>query len=530
MLKQFSILILLVFFFQQFSAFSQSTTIDQLDQTYLNWYNKDLSGNGVMGTSVEKVYDGLLKDSVKTRKKVVVAVIDSGVDIEHEDLKGKVWINTDEIAGNGIDDDGNGYIDDIHGWNFLGNASGENIAHENMEFTRIIRDSASYPSHYEKALLMYKEELAAKTKEIENLTNFQNYIFSIKTFIYTATGVVVANAEDLDKVESISAKVLEAKKFLKERYDMGFTEEGLEEYIQHMNGFTQYYLNKEYQPRNIVGDNPTDINDRNYGNADVKGPDAQHGTGVASIIAANRNEGIGVDGIATSVEIMSIRSTPDGDERDKDVALAIMYAVDNGADIINMSFGKDFSPQKEFVDQAVKYAEEKEVLLVHAAGNDGANIDITENYPSARYLNNERASNWIEVGASAIALDEQLAASFSNYGQNNVDIFAPGHDVISADTTNTYSKVSGTSIAAPVVTGIAALLLSHYPDLSPQEIKDILMTTSYQPKKPKKIEMPGDEKKKVKFKELSKSGGIVNAYEAMLEAERRQRVSEGEKL
>jgi subtilisin family serine protease len=318
---------------------------------------------------------------------------------------------------------------------------------------------------------------------------------------------------------------------LKDRYEKGFTEEDLDEYIAHVNDYLEFHLNKDFTPRIIVGDNPYDLSDRGYGNPDVKGPDSRHGTGVASVIAANRGEGIGIDGIADLVEIMVIRSTPNGDERDKDVALAIMYAVDNGARIINMSFGKDFSPQKEFVDQAVKYAEEKGVLLVHAAGNDGANIDIVGNFPSATYSNNIKASNWIEVGANAKFADKELATSFSNYGGNNVDIFAPGHDIIAADTSNTYSTNSGTSLAAPVVTGVAALLMSAYPDLSPQEIKDILMVSSHQPKKPRKVYLPGDneKKQKVKFKELSQSGGIINAYEAMVEAERRQRVTEQSK-
>ncbi len=514
------------FLFVQVSVYSQSTSIDQLDQSLINWYNKDLSTDAIMGTSVEKVYSQLFQAKNKARKKVVVAVIDSGVDIEHEDLQGKIWTNPNEIAGNGIDDDGNGYVDDIHGWNFLGNSDGENIQHENLEYTRIIRDSAANKQLYQKALVKHQNELENKQTELKSILNFQDYVFKVKTFIYSETGVAIASAEDLEKIESANPNVLEAKKFLKGRYDQGFTEEGLEEYIAHVNDYLNYHLNRDFTPRNLIGDNPYDLQDMGYGNADVTGPDSQHGTGVAALIAANRGNGIGVDGVATFVEIMAIRSTPNGDERDKDVALAIMYAVDNGADIINMSFGKDFSPQKEFVDEAVKYAEEKGVLLIHAAGNDGKNIDSGDNYPTATYLNNTNALNWIEVGASSMAVDKDIAASFSNYGKNKVDIFAPGHDIISADTSNTYSKNSGTSFAAPVVAGVAALILSHYPDLSPEEVKEILMETSYQPKKPRKIYLPGDDekRKKVKFKDLSQSGGIVNAYEAMLEAERRDRL------
>ncbi len=522
MLKKLIIPIALLFIFQN-SAFTQVTTIDQLDQSFINWYNKDLSTDAIMGTSVEKVYSQILKDGKKARKKVIVAVIDSGVDIDHEDLQGKIWVNQDEIPGNGIDDDGNGYVDDIHGWNFLGNAEGENIANENLEYTRIVRDKTASGNVFLKAEKKYQEELASKREEFNNLMGFQQYYLNIKSFLYSQTGFEVNNLEDLKKIESSDPQVMEASKFLKERYETGFTEEGLQEYIIYLSDYLEYHLNKAFAPRALIGDDPTDISDRDYGNPDVIGPDSRHGTGVASVIAANRGEGIGIDGIAGFAEIMVVRSTPNGDERDKDVALAIMYAVDNGAQIINMSFGKDFSPQKEFVDMAVKYAEDKGVLLVHAAGNDGKDIDNSDNFPSANYRDGKVASNWIEVGASAKLMDKEMATTFSNYGREKVDIFAPGHNIIAADTSNTYSMNSGTSLAAPVVSGVAALLLSTYPDLSPQEIKEILMVSSYKAKKPRKIYLPGDDekKKKVKFKNLSQSGGIVNAYEAMLEAEKR---------
>ena len=506
------------------SVFGQSKDVNEWGTAYQNWYNRDISIDAIMGVSVDKAYLEILTDSSKVKKKVIVAVIDSGVDIEHEDLRGKIWVNQDEIPGNGIDDDGNGYVDDIHGWNFLGNSEGENIQYETMEFTRIVREEGETNEVYQRALSMQEKEIAKREKEKENITAFSEIYTRARSIIYSNTKILVNSLVDLDKVQSSNEAVVASKNFLKDRYEMGFSEESMNEYLTYVNDFLDYRLNTEFDPRSVIGDDPLDINDKKYGNPDVKGPAGSHGTGVAALIAANRANGIGIDGIAQNVEIMAIRSTPDGDERDKDVALAIRYAVDNGADIINMSFGKNFSPQKEFVDAAVKYAEEEGVLLVHAAGNDGKNIDEEENYPSATFLDGNKASNWIEVGATAIYLDQKVAASFSNYGQQQVDIFAPGHDVITADTSSYYNQISGTSFAAPVVSGVAALVLSYYPDLSPAELIDILMTSSYQFKRPRKVLLPGDGEKreKTKFKELSKSGGIVNAYEALLEAEKRQ--------
>lgn len=506
------------------SVFGQSKDVNEWGTAYQNWYNRDISIDAIMGVSVDKAYLEILTDSSKVKKKVIVAVIDSGVDIEHEDLRGKIWVNQDEIPGNGIDDDGNGYVDDIHGWNFLGNSEGENIQYETMEFTRIVREEGETNEVYQRALSMQEKEIAKREKEKENITAFSEIYTRARSIIYSNTKILVNSLVDLDKVQSSNEAVVASKNFLKDRYEMGFSEESMNEYLTYVNDFLDYRLNTEFDPRSVIGDDPLDINDKKYGNPDVKGPAGSHGTGVAALIAANRANEIGIDGIAQNVEIMAIRSTPDGDERDKDVALAIRYAVDNGADIINMSFGKNFSPQKEFVDAAVKYAEEEGVLLVHAAGNDGKNIDEEENYPSATFLDGNKASNWIEVGATAIYLDQKVAASFSNYGQQQVDIFAPGHDVITADTSSYYNQISGTSFAAPVVSGVAALVLSYYPDLSPAELIDILMTSSYQFKRPRKVLLPGDGEKreKTKFKELSKSGGIVNAYEALLEAEKRQ--------
>jgi subtilisin family serine protease len=288
-------------------------------------------------------------------------------------------------------------------------------------------------------------------------------------------------------------------------------------YKAHVRESLEKYLNVDFNPRALVGDNPADITDTNYGNPDVKGPRSNHGTSVAGVIAAGRGNGLGVDGIATDVRIMCLRSTPNGDERDKDVALAIRYAVENGADVVNMSFGKAYSPEKKFIDDAVRLAEQRNVLLVHGSGNESQDIDAAESYPSDRYLDQTEATNWINVGASGLTSDETLASFFSNYGQRHVDIFAPGENIISTDSSSTYSMNDGTSLSAPVVAGVAALLLSYHPELKPQDVIRILEESSIKMDKLKVLQ-PGrgkEERKRVKFNTLSKSGGIVNAYEAM---------------
>jgi subtilisin family serine protease len=509
--------LVILFLFTCISIHAQVNSVDKLDAHYLNWYNLDVENDGKVGTSVNKAYEKLLTGR-QTKKTIIVAVIDSGVDPDHEDLKGRIWINDNEIPENNIDDDKNGYIDDIHGWNFIGNANGQNINGENLEYTRIIKDKNS--PFYSEAKQLYDAELEKRTQEKASILKFEAIYNKAKSIIKTQTNIDVKTIDDIIKVNSQDPEVLRAVAFLKDRYEKGFTEEILKDIITSNNAWLEKRLNPNFNPRTIIGDDPTNLNDRNYGNPDVKGPRANHGTSVAGVIAGLRNNNLGIDGIATDVKLMILRSTPDGDERDKDVALAIKYAVDNGAHIINMSFGKQFSPQKSFVDEMVKLADKKNVLIVHAAGNEGSNIEVKERFPSERYLDGTEPTNWIGVGASGSKLNDEIAAVFSNYGQKHVDLFAPGENIISTDTSSMYSMNDGTSLAAPVVTGIAALLLSYYPDLKPADVISILMESSY--KVDKKVMIPNlqsGDRKKVKFSELSKSGGIVNAYNALVLAE-----------
>jgi subtilisin family serine protease len=290
--------------------------------------------------------------------------------------------------------------------------------------------------------------------------------------------------------------------------------EELKEGVDHFQAAVEYGYNPDYNSRSIVGDNPNDPYEKNYGNNDVKGGDAKHGTHVAGIIGANRKNSIGIKGIAENVEIIAIRVVPpNGDERDKDIANGIIYAVDNGAQIINMSFGKDYSPDKEAVDKAVKYAEEKGVILMHAAGNEGENLDNTSQFPTRYYKNKKAARTWMEIGASSWGNDSSLVASFSNYGKKSVDLFAPGVEIYSTTPNNEYEDLQGTSMACPIASGVAALVWSYFPDLSAEQLKNILNQSSRK-FDGLKVTQPGTNDE-VPFNQLSITGGMVNAYEAV---------------
>lgn len=511
------------FFGMVYTSSAQVNSVDELNPNFLNWQNQDLTTDQKLGVSMNKAYESLLKHK-KSKKKVIVAVIDSGVDIEHEDLKGKIWTNKGEIPDNQIDDDNNGYVDDVHGWNFLGNKSGENIEFEHYEYVRIVKQGDKNHPEYNKSKRLYDEELEKQQKIRDRYAKFLKVMNEAKTIIKDNTGIVVKSKDDLHKVNgATNTQVAKAKTFLLKRYNLGFTEELFTKVKEYNDHKLDYNLNLEFDARSIIGDDPLNLDDRGYGNPDVKGVGADHGTGVAGLIAAARNNEIGINGIATDVEIMAIRAVPNGDERDKDVALAIRYAVDHGADIINMSFGKQFSPNKKFVDEAIKYAEEKGVLLVVSSGNSAQNLDEDMSFPNAHYANGSVASNFLYVGATQQLLDKQVPAEFSNFGKTEVDIFAPGVNIISLDVDNTYSKHDGTSFSSPIVSGIAAVILAYYPEITPKEMISLLMESSYKVEKPKKVLSPAVNAKgkrlKVSFSALSKCGGIVNAYRALVLAE-----------
>ncbi len=525
-------------------VFSQSdpvSTVDSLNQEYLNWFDKSPSKkNKVEGIGVDKTYEKLIGNT-PAAKKVIVAVIDGGVDTAHDELKGRIWVNEDEIPGNGIDDDQNGYIDDIHGWNFLGNKNGENVQYANLEEVRIIRrlgpkfsnvDSIDQVAPGDKdEYKLYKaceasyEKKKEKWQKIQsNIANLETNIAYAKKTIEDFLGKDTFTVEELKNLETDRNDVKMVKNFLVNLYDNGFTQSDLDKFKDMIDTRLNKQLNPDFNSRTIIGDDPDNINDRDYGNNDVTGPDAFHGTFVSGIIAAIRNNGIGIDGIASNVQIMSVRAVPDGDERDKDVALAIRYAVDNGANVINMSFGKDFSPHKDFVDDAVKYAMAHNVLLVHAAGNDANDIDTVNSYPMDRLNDGTQLNNWISVGASSKTPDQDLPGAFSNYGQKNVDLFAPGVNIISLYPGDQFEMGDGTSFASPMVVGVAALVLSYHPDLTAADLRKVILSSTDKHRR-LKVQLPYDQssgeepaKKLVRFGKLSVTGGIVNVYKAFKKA------------
>lgn len=504
------------------------------------WHLLDKAKDGFDGISINKAYDYIKSKNLKG-KTVLVAIIDSGIDTLHEDLRDILWTNTKEIPGNGIDDDGNGYIDDIHGWNFIGGKDGRNVKTDSYEGARVYH---MYKDKFEGKTIdeanlspdeldEYKMWLKAK-KKIEgegseegiDLVMLKRALSSAQksdSILRKAMNKETYTGNDLDSFNAESATEKTAKGSLlylfKANQMMETTnKEFLDGFEEFVGGEERKAEAKEKAPENyrgeIVKDNEQNINDTHYGNSDIMASTPFHGTHVAGIIGAIRNNGKGIDGVADNVRIMMIRAVPDGDEHDKDIALAIRYAVDNGAKVVNMSFGKDFSPQKKWVDDAVKYAESKGVLLVHAAGNDSKNVDSTDNFPNPVYkgIGGAQASNWITVGASGDPKAGGYTASFSNYGKKMVDVFAPGVKIYSSiPGGNTYGNAQGTSMACPVVVGTAAFLMEYFPYLTPQQVKYCIVKSAQSPGE--KVRKPGTDEM-VPMSDLCVSGGIVNAYEA----------------
>ena len=499
------------------------------------WSATDLATDTIPGMSVDKAYAELIPNLKGIN--VIVAVIDSGIDIEHEDLKNVIWINRGEIPNNGIDDDKNGFIDDVHGWNFLGDIVGENL-----EFTRIVRrydgkfngkDVAEISEVDMETFVLYQKAKAEQNKNYdETEANRDRYTQMLKQVTdannqiskklgkedYTAEELAAIIDPDDDEQKNIAV--------LTQMLSYGGS---IPEFMVRLNGGIDYYdgrmknhFNMDTDFRGVLNDNPYDITDTSYGNNDVDGPnpkkeDALHGTHVAGIIAAQRGNGIGMDGVAQNVEIMVVRAVPDGDEYDKDVALAIRYAVDNGAKVINTSFGKGYSQNPEWVWDAIKYAGKKDVLIVNAAGNDGLDLDITTSYPNDQNgTGAEMSDNFITIGALNYKYGEEMVATFSNYGATSVDLFSPGVKIWSTTPLDTYEYLQGTSMASPNVAGVAAMIRSYYPKLSAKQVKQVLMDSGLHTSTP--VIVGGEESNIQPFDAISKSGNTANLYNALIMA------------
>ncbi len=496
------------------------------------WGHADLATDTIPGMSVQKAYQFL---EGKKSVPVIVAVTDSGIDLRHEDLKEVLWKNEDEIPDNGIDDDKNGFVDDVYGWNFLGD-----IYDANLEITRIIREKATKYDGVEedsiakgdledyKYYMELKEVFDEKLHEASEEKNKMEFYYAMFSeahqILIEKTGKTNYTLEDIEPILSTDEKLMAAVRLAKNVLNGGST---IPEQLEQVDGGLAHYIsqvdahyNLDFYPRKNLGDNPKDLKDVSYGDNDPGNheEDEIHGTHVAGIILATNGNNKGVDGVANNAKLMSVRVVPNGDEYDKDIALGIRYAVDNGAKVINTSFGKGYSPNVEWVYKAIKYAEKHDVLIVNAAGNDAQNIDEVPTFPNdSEDLISEISDNVLTVGAMGSSYDENMLAPFSNYGKINVDVFAPGVQVYAPVPENAYKYLSGTSMAAPSTAGVATIIRSYYPELSAKQVKYILMNSGT------KIEIdllkPGSAIEKVKLSDLCVSGRIVNAYNAVVMAD-----------
>ncbi len=482
------------------------------------WGHLDLVKDTIPGMSVNKAY----KEIIKANKGLttIVAVMDSGIDIDHEDLDDVIWVNKGEIPNNGKDDDNNGYIDDVNGWNFLG--EGYN---EQLEITRILAKGDTNAPNYEKAKTTYESQRQLLERNLERTNQTITLLVASDKAISKHLGKKEYTQYDVNAIKTTDQALLQHKGIITQIFGFGIgtvteTLDAIKGQTKSINDRLNYHLGKNFKGRK-TGDNPDNLNQKFYGNANVK-PSLKtesHGTHVAGIIASERNNGKGVNGVANNVQIMPIRVVPDGDEYDKDVALGIRYAADNGAKIINMSFGKDFSPHNDWVRDAIVYAESKDVLIVNAAGNDSKNIDFEPSFPDDTFNGTEVANNVITVGSLDAKYGSNLVSDFSNYGKANVDVFAPGGAIYSTFPENEYQTIGGTSMAAPATAGVAALIRSFYPKLKASEVKQIILDSGVSI--PTKVVVGGDPNNVSAFQELSKSGKMVNAYNALLLAEKR---------
>ncbi|MBU2949662.1 S8 family peptidase [Tamlana agarivorans] len=503
-----------------------STPVENIDSSPLkvselteaeahNWGHLDLVKDTIPGMSVDRAYAELIKN--KKGKKVIVAVIDSGIDIDHEDLNEILWTNEGEIPGNGIDDDKNGYVDDIHGWNFLGKGYDEQL-----EMVRILVNGDKNSEDFARAEAEYDVEYKKWTETKARYDQIYVMIKEVHAALTEHFGKADYSKEDVKALETEDEKLTKAKQVAMSMFGNGMdsladAEKEIKNGLESINDRLNYNLNKDFKGR-VNGDDPDDMSTKYYGDANVKPvkKSESHGTHVAGIIAAVRNNGKGANGVANNVELMSVRVVPNGDEYDKDVALSIRYAVDNGAKVINGSFGKSYSPHAKLVRDAIAYASKNDVIFVHAAGNDSKDVDTEPNFPDDNVNYVEVSDTYIRVGALAPTYGSKMVAGFSNYGKQNVDVFAPGASVYSTTPENEYDTKGGTSMAAPAVAGVAALVRSYYPDLTAAEVKTVILDSGLAINR--KVIVGGNTSDIRPFADLTKSGKMVNAYNALIMA------------
>ena len=466
---------------------------------------------------MDKAIDFLQTKKIKPKKQIIVGIIDSGLDTTSVDILPALWKNPQEKQDR-KDNDNNGYTDDLHGWNFLGTKDGTfNMtsagSEEFREFKRLypkykgienkeaVQDTAEF-TYYElmkkKAGIMsyikytaytaVKDEAYQKTDSILKTLN-------INTDTLTIQGLMQLHTRSNVLEQAIQALFTDLLKIgehglwkdARKAHDKNFAlmKRRLES------------IEKDTDKRLLMGDDMKNPEDRFYGNHTLQVEGCDHGTFVAGIVAGQGVKDSRMKGVWPQARLMIVRAVGNGDEYDKDVASAIRYAVDNGATVINLSLGKYTSPDADMVNQAIAYAQKKDVLIIQAAGNNSRNIDLVPYFPSAKDQNGKTFKNYMRVGASD---QDGNPCTFSNYGQDEVDVFAPGENIISVGLTNTYSTQQGTSFAAPIVSGIAAMLRSCFPKLKAHQIKEIICQSV----------QPTDQLKK-----HCRTGGIVDALKAV---------------
>ncbi|QXP60790.1 S8 family serine peptidase [Olleya sp. HaHaR_3_96] len=509
-------------------------SIELSEKKFRNWHHKDIIDDSIPGTSLDKAYDLILKD--KEGKEIIVALIDTSIDINHEDLSSSIWTNSNEVPNNNIDDDDNGYIDDLHGWNFIGNKKGENTLFVNYEITRILKKyNSSFLNNEIKDSLLYRTYKTAKKRYAErflsakddsiyinNVANWKNESRVFLSSYFKDSNYTIKQLDSLKQVHGTDS-ILQFNAVRMSNFIKYAPDEKIKISTIQANERLVKLLNTSYNDRIIINDNPEDLSDTNYGN-NIVNQDLyflEHGTFMVGLIGAKRNNEIGIDGFSNNIQIMALSISSNGDEHDKDIALAIRYAVDNGAKVINMSIGKEFSLYKEWVFEALKYAEEKDVLVVSGAGNSSYNLNIFNDYYPNDNINNgkEVSDNFIKVGASTYEPNENLFAVFSNYGNIDIDVFAPGTKIYTTTPAEEkYKFVSGgTSASCAITTGVAALVRSYYPSLTASQVKHIIMDSGVEYTFP--VKLTKNDTIKTPFNQLSKSGKIVNAYNALIVAD-----------
>ena len=517
------------------------------------WWKADWKKDSLPGISLDEAYNYL---KGRKSKSVIVALIDGPLDINHNDLKNSIWVNKKEISNNAIDDDANGYVDDVHGWCFTANKNDvyrsnqpsleadvyktwkkkfeqidgsklrgvEKVQYENyidgktkllerykilylgsllpVDTTKLTIDSSRFVQYLDHLLPQYKDTIISKILFAtlpynDTYDSAANQLFAI----------ITKNSHEWD---------LRLSEFdSSNKYQPGYTNY----FAPYALGYNKTILDDTLTNfRSLIGDDPNNFDDRFYGTPSISIPssDMPHATMIAGIIAAKPSGKNGVKGISDNVQIMELSTgVPGGGTENKELVNAIYYAVNNGATIINISLRPaGIEVHVKELRVAFDYADKHNVLIVNAAGNDGLNLDH-EKYIMGQGSDGKEHDTFIRVGATTELMNDQLAWESSDFGKNTVDIFAPGKNIYSTFPGNAYNSLSGTSFAAPMVAGVAALLKSYFPKLTSKQVKEILMKSSFRPGILVTPPLGSGIENKIPFSKMSKSGGIVNAYNAV---------------